>query len=133
MNELRQALSGAYSRELDRIITRQTTDKSRAERIQAAIDRLPCIEDGDRELVQAALGEYRRRIAEQPPLPPLPPLHRELWDISDQLQRIVKEADAVVEQIPEREPHWSEIMDQLKEGSRVFRVLMERVIVRDMD
>ena len=64
-NEIRQALSGAYSRELDRIITGQTKDKSKADNIKRIMDGLPVVNGReDHAVVQAALDDYRRR-AEQ--------------------------------------------------------------------
>ena len=59
LNELRQALSGTYSREIDRIISGQTTDKSGAENIKRIMDGLPVVSEEDKEVVQAAINAYR--------------------------------------------------------------------------
>ena len=61
LNEMRQALSGTYRREIDRNITGQTTDKSRAENIKRIMDGLPVVNQGDKEVVQAAINAYRNK------------------------------------------------------------------------
>jgi hypothetical protein len=65
VNELRQALSGAYSREIDRILTGKK-DKSKADNIKRIMDGLPVVNGReDHAVVQAALDEYRRRAEDR--------------------------------------------------------------------
>jgi hypothetical protein len=65
VNELRQALSGAYSREVDRILTGKK-DKSRADNIKRILDGLPAVNGKeDHAVVQAALDRYRAKVRHQ--------------------------------------------------------------------
>lgn len=65
LNELQCALAGERSKEVDRIISGQVSDKAQAEQLQAAIDRLPRIEDADREMVEEAVRKYRDKVRHQ--------------------------------------------------------------------
>ena len=131
LNELQCALVGARSRELDRIISGQTTDKSRADRIQAAIDRLPRIEDGDRELVEQALEEYRERVMDKFKVKPEreDTITMELMGIVTHMERLADDAERLLRSLPEGVLpwNWSAGLGQMNEGIAWLDDLTEAV------
>jgi hypothetical protein len=57
----RQALSGELSRQIDRLIRKETIDVTLVDNIYRVMNCLPIVETGDVPLVLNALREYTRR------------------------------------------------------------------------